>query len=262
MIPGPPEQLVCPHCGGLKHIQSIISGNTFCGTVWSDSKQEYPMLPSPSPVQRCPNCDSFFFYDDSSPHQLEEPMSALSWDDWTDWDNGGSDDGKKDTGPQEEARKNGFGELSFEETDAAFSLLYDSADEKRQATLLALWLFSYNDRFGGRRQEPIEVSSGGTKITFRIEGRIPKHLGDCPDNTKQRFRFVAGELCRRFPHNRLLVSELLRETGDFEGSIEVAGEFLTAINPDNPHQGEIARQIIAHARAGDRAVFALVFRNE
>ena len=36
MIPGPPLLLECPKCGEEKRMMSIISGNTFGATQWSD----------------------------------------------------------------------------------------------------------------------------------------------------------------------------------------------------------------------------------
>lgn len=240
MTPGPPYELTCPHCGGTKHIASIASGNTFGGKVWSDSKHEYPMLPSPSPIQKCPHCGGYYFYDDSSPRSIDAPIWASSRIE-TEPDEKEKERMRSVKKCQDEAWKNGFGDLSFEETDEAFSALYQQAEEERQTTLLFLWLFSYNDRFGGRKQG---------------------HPEDCPDETQQRFNFVAEELCERFKDNRILAAELHREMGDFEGCVDIAGEFLWVVNPDNPHLGDVARQIIEHAKAGDREVFVLSFRRD
>ena len=51
MIPGPANILSCPFCGSEKEVMSLVSGNTFGGTVWSDTRREYPMLPEVSPLQ-------------------------------------------------------------------------------------------------------------------------------------------------------------------------------------------------------------------
>ena len=50
----------CPHCKHKKKIMQLMSGNTFGATLWSDSKQVAPMLPTPSPIQKCPNCGHFY----------------------------------------------------------------------------------------------------------------------------------------------------------------------------------------------------------
>lgn len=52
---------VCPHCGAKKELIQLMSGNT-CGLEqWSDVKQIAPMLPQPSPVQKCPHCNHYYF---------------------------------------------------------------------------------------------------------------------------------------------------------------------------------------------------------
>ena len=59
MIPGPANILCCPFCGGEKEVMSLYSGNTIGGTVWSDTRREYPMLPEVSPIQQCPHCKKY-----------------------------------------------------------------------------------------------------------------------------------------------------------------------------------------------------------
>lgn len=61
MIPGPANILGCPYCGGTKEVMSLVSGNTFGGTVWSDTRRHYPMLPEVSPIQKCPHCGKYYF---------------------------------------------------------------------------------------------------------------------------------------------------------------------------------------------------------
>lgn len=61
MIPGPANILSCPFCGGTKEVMSLISGNTYGATVWSDTRRDYPMLPEVSPIQKCPHCQRFYF---------------------------------------------------------------------------------------------------------------------------------------------------------------------------------------------------------
>lgn len=61
MIPGKSLVLRCPLCGGKKDVVSLMSGNTFGGTFWSDQRLFAPMLPRVSSVQRCPHCGHYFF---------------------------------------------------------------------------------------------------------------------------------------------------------------------------------------------------------
>lgn len=61
MMPGPANVLSCPFCGGKKAVMTLISGNTYGGTVWSDTRRHYPMLPEVSPIQKCPHCGKYYF---------------------------------------------------------------------------------------------------------------------------------------------------------------------------------------------------------
>ena len=61
MMPANDRLLICPFCKGEKPIMQLMSGNTFGGSIRSDLKTEYPMLPKPSPVQRCPHCGKYYF---------------------------------------------------------------------------------------------------------------------------------------------------------------------------------------------------------
>lgn len=61
MIPGPANILSCPYCGATKEVMSLVSGNTFGGTVWSDTRRHYPMLPEVSPIQKCHHCSKYYF---------------------------------------------------------------------------------------------------------------------------------------------------------------------------------------------------------
>ncbi len=60
MNPGKARILTCPHCGSEKEVMSLLSGNTFGGTQWSDTKQILPMLPSVFPIQKCLSCGHYY----------------------------------------------------------------------------------------------------------------------------------------------------------------------------------------------------------
>lgn len=77
MIPGPANVLSCPFCGGKKEVMSLASGNTFRGTVWSDTRREYPMLPEVSPIQQCPHCMKYYFIDQAKHEYSKDPESEL-----------------------------------------------------------------------------------------------------------------------------------------------------------------------------------------
>ena len=78
MIPGPNLIVSCPSCGKEKELMTLISGNTFGSTQWSDLYVNAPMLPNLSPVQKCENCKVLFFlqnknfrYEEGNDHSLE-----------------------------------------------------------------------------------------------------------------------------------------------------------------------------------------------
>ncbi len=58
---GKAQILTCPHCGGIKEVMSLISGNTFECKCWSDTKTEARMLPQVSYIQKCPACGKYYF---------------------------------------------------------------------------------------------------------------------------------------------------------------------------------------------------------
>lgn len=76
MIPGPANVLSCPFCGGEKEVMSLLSGNTFGGTVWSDTRHEYPMLPEVSPIQQCPHCKKYYFVEQAQ-HEYNKKIESF-----------------------------------------------------------------------------------------------------------------------------------------------------------------------------------------
>lgn len=77
MIPGPANVLSCPFCGGTKEVMSLVSGNTFDATVWSDTRRDYPMLPEVSPIQECPHCHKFYFIEQAKHEYSKDPDSEM-----------------------------------------------------------------------------------------------------------------------------------------------------------------------------------------
>ena len=133
---------------------------------------------------------------------------------------------------EKESFKNGFGDLSFQETDDAFKALYPEAEEERKITLLFLWLFAYNDTFGGRQPGPAP---------------------ECPAEVVERHLFVIDEICQRST-DRLVLAELHREAGRFEECLKVVGEPIE----DNPFlELSVRQQIIVNAKQGETDVFEL-----
>lgn len=76
MIPGPANIIGCPYCGGTKELMSLVSGNTFGGTVWSDTRRHYPMLPEVSPIQKCSHCGKYYFIEQAKKKSAKEDDSV------------------------------------------------------------------------------------------------------------------------------------------------------------------------------------------
>lgn len=77
MIPGTANVLSCPFCGGKKEVMSLVSGNTFDATVWSDTRRYYPMLPEVSPIQQCPHCKKYYFIEQAEHEYSKDPESEM-----------------------------------------------------------------------------------------------------------------------------------------------------------------------------------------
>ncbi|MGL4332638.1 MAG: hypothetical protein ACRCSR_07605 [Bacteroidales bacterium] len=61
MSPDYSSILICPVCSHKKEVLSLCSGNFIGARFWSDNKIDAPMMPFVSPVQKCPNCENYYF---------------------------------------------------------------------------------------------------------------------------------------------------------------------------------------------------------
>lgn len=77
MLPGPAIVLSCPFCGGTKEVMSLESGNTIGMSLWSDTRRIFPMFPEASPIQRCPHCRKYYFYEDAKKEYSKYPDSSI-----------------------------------------------------------------------------------------------------------------------------------------------------------------------------------------
>lgn len=64
MLPGPDATVSCPHCGAKARYPTLISGNTFGATYWTDGKRVAPMLPGLPQFVRCGSCGSCYWLED------------------------------------------------------------------------------------------------------------------------------------------------------------------------------------------------------
>ena len=112
-----PLILECPHCGGLRRISCLLSGNDSGMTIWSDQKVDLPSMPSTSPVLRCPICKKYHFYNRSQ--IVGECRTHYDAD---------------------------FGYLSYESLKEALEQLKPQGKDEETLRMMLLW--SYNDLYG------------------------------------------------------------------------------------------------------------------
>lgn len=85
MRPGPDRVIECPECGALHRVFSLLSGNTFGATYYSDGKMIAPMMPEPPRITRCDQCRKLFWVAEArqigeiSPHITEEAHIEEDW---------------------------------------------------------------------------------------------------------------------------------------------------------------------------------------
>lgn len=126
MIPAPSLQFKCPHCGAVKPLCNLESGNTFDGMHWSDTKSFYPMMPEISGVQKCYECGKYYFLFDAKEVSSQDSVEY-----------------SLDTGT-----------LNFVEAKEALEQLYEKASEHGKFLLRQYVLYAYNDLY--RYEEGIE----------------------------------------------------------------------------------------------------------
>lgn len=119
MLPDNPRVLTCPKCRGQKNVLSLMSGNTFGTTFWSDTKREAPMLPEVSVVQKCPHCGYYYFANKQSYKTFNKEEYSFE-----------------------------LGTLSFDDCKEALAqFLNESLDAEDEKTLRIYTLFAFNDKY-------------------------------------------------------------------------------------------------------------------
>lgn len=140
---------------------------------------------------------------------------------------------------REETYQNHFGELTFELVDAAYDELSNGQlSDERTSELLFLWLFIYNDVYGGRN------NNDSTPIPL-------------PD-LKQKHAEVLQKLIALNGENILFIAELYRELGQYDKCIELTKAMIEA----DEDGAAVAKQFLHHAEMSDSKVFQLVFDGE
>jgi len=200
MNPGYAQILTCPHCGTKKEVLSLISGNTFGQTLWSDNKTIAPMLPKVSFVQKCPHCGKYYLLS----RQETEYGKTYSFE---------------------------LGELNYEETKEAWSMLKETEDltENEKLNILIMQVWAFNDSYTRKNE-----TTAPTEEQAYIKGIIELLLK--MDNVDD-----------------LLKAEFLRETGRFEEALELLNNYLAG----NDFLEELKSRFKEHALASDTRPFII-----
>lgn len=74
MIPGPNYVYECPSCKNFLTNGSIISGNTFGSSFYSDGKRYSIMMPDFPDLTKCKKCETIFWLSNL------EPIGTVEWD--------------------------------------------------------------------------------------------------------------------------------------------------------------------------------------
>ena len=78
MLPGPNLIKQCSQCEQPFAEPTLMSGNTFGATFWTDGKREAPMLPETPWLVKCPHCGQMLWLDEAKELGEEEPFGRSS----------------------------------------------------------------------------------------------------------------------------------------------------------------------------------------
>lgn len=121
MEPAKAKILTCPICGREKEILQLMSGNTLHSRQWSDCKQDCPMFPRVSMVQKCPHCGHYYLITRQYNYKESESYS------------------------------NETGQLNFHELCEALNELEKenlTSEEHFNIMLMTVWAYNDNFRYG------------------------------------------------------------------------------------------------------------------
>ena len=219
MNPGPPILVKCPHCGNDKELMSLLSGNTFNSTAWSDTYRYSPMLPRLSPVQKCLHCNSYFMMPDEKP-RYKEDESGFNY--------------SFDTG-----------RLKFSEIKEALFLLEEQGLNRQKEIALRLeFLYRFNDAF----------REFGEKSWDKEENPTQKERNETDWKLHRDNLLKLIDLYDKTDDNLIpVIAEFYREAGMFEEALKIAEGFKS----DSDFLNEVMNKIKEKALAKDDKVFEL-----
>jgi len=165
MMIGYSQVLTCPFCGMKKDVLSLISGNTFGARLWSDKKEEAPMCPEVSWVQKCPQCGKYYFL---SRQEYVQSKTTMSSD---------------------------CGELTVQEArEALEQLTADGFENTTEEAMIRLLFFqTYNDEYLRYEDEPRETPTDDHALFVECGLWLIDHYAEDPVLKAEYYREI-GEM--------------------------------------------------------------------
>lgn len=220
MAPGPARKVYCPHCHAVKLIATIASGNTLGATMWSDMKQDAPMMPQASYVQKCEACGKYFSLAPWADYEVEPEYA---------------DDGAAGT----------WGYLTLAEWKEAVAQLeadnkYTGEDDK--ASVYINFLQSYNDEFF-RSKEPKEPTEADKAFFAEY---VKKLAGILPVD-------------KLSADASLMVLEFYREAGMWDEIAELQPKVDKIVSTRNDGYKIVYKQFTDRIKARDTRIFVVKY---
>jgi hypothetical protein len=185
MLPGPNLIKECPQCRQPFVQPTLLSGNTFGASFWTDGKREAPMLPETPWVVKCPTCSHLVWLDEAAKLGEEDPFGDPSR--WP------------------EARR--FAELSEHDYLMALSKEATGSPEKIRYLRMRAW-WAANDGF---RRQPAERSASLSEEARRNMEALFSALSEAAEEQRLMRAELARELGRFEEAERLLSMKYRKE---------------------------------------------------
>ncbi len=204
MLPGPDRIIACPHCGALARQHSLASGNTIGAILWSDGKQEAPMLPEFPAVTRCRGCGHFYWMEDAGV-KGEIPFLAA----------------ESDKIPSAWATAPFADSLTRDEFIEAFDAGVAHSPEQERYLLVHYW-WAVNDPIRQGKQREI-----GKRYRRTFENNMLK---------------LCGTLSEKDPAERIIKAEISRELGYFDQTLRFLKNMPAEYRPMAEKLAELAEK--------------------
>jgi len=187
MLPGKDKIIQCPTCDHRFRQQTIVSGNTLDAKIWTDGKQEAPMMPEGIVLSFCNSCNNYFWVENAEVIEELDP-----------WDNTDSDIDYLD-------------DLNLKQYIDALGKIEIRSQDDTLFILRQIW-WNYNDYY--RKNNEAELSK---KIKDKMPDLLEKLLNNFDEDNDEHL-MLKGELLRELQRfeaaektlNQVTTSEYLK----------------------------------------------------